>query len=508
MAIITFSKQVPFPIGALRDALGKHVPLHRWHCGEDDDGSPGQIGRYAASGLIQGRSDGSLILTEYRARREQHPDAPPHGWYLELLPPTTELRPVAERITTVICAAAMSADEDGALCQLIPGTAWLPVAALPAILRALANEASLADAVACAGPGVQAATRAATAPTVDARQPDAHRRGMPMLMLLADRPLQPDWAIIEQVAQAIDPAGHWSLTGAGLAGRGTQVIVKQTSEPAPDFVWESCIRYGSWGDGDGARLRAHRTTAMIGSMLDPAAVPFETVRQVAKVITVVAGLLARLPGTIALINTTTRGLFAATALHDMLGIVVTADELPLALWTRTEVISDRDGDVSFATVGLTPLIGLEVEMWHAPLPFGEAADQMSNVLRYLLTHGQVIGDGDTMGKTADDRAIRCTLEPARAPGRAGRALSLTFVRNDGGAAASPIAGDLRPGADGQGLALPARMEADRPTGIAAPTAPTRARPSAPAAPPRAPAPVAAPPLAAGRRAGGFGRKGL
>jgi hypothetical protein len=498
MAIITFSKQVPFPIGALRDALGKHVPLHRWQCGEDDDGSPGQIGRYAAAGLIQGRTDGSLILTEYRARREQHRDAPFHQWYLELLPPTTELRPIAERITAVICAVAMSADEDGALCQLIPGTAWLPVAALPAILRALANGASLADAVACAGPGVQTATRAATAPTVDARQPDAHRRGMPMLMLLADRPLQPDWAIVAQVAQALDPAGHWSLTHAGLAGRGTQVVVKQTSEPAPDFVWQNCVPYGAWADGDGARLRAHRATAVIGSMLDPAAAPFGTVRQVAKVITVVAAFLAREPGAVALVNTTTRGIFAAAALLDMLGIVVTADELPLALWTRTEVISDVDGDVSFATDGLAPLIGLEVEMWHAPLPFGEAGDQLSNVLRYLLTHGQVIGDGDTMGKTADDRAIRCTLAPARAPGRAGRALSLTFVHAEGAAERSPVAGDLTPAQ----LTETSRCVSEPKLGEARPLAIPAPRP------PRAPAPVAAPPLAAGRRVGGFGRKGL
>lgn len=143
--VVTFSKQVKFPIAAVRTMLSQHLPIYKWQCGEDDTGAEQQMGAFHPLILVTGRASSALIFTELRAvpGRLDGP-APPHQWHLTIGEPTIENDKVSERIKLAICAAVMLEDEEGAMCQLRPGGNWLRVEELHEVFQPVFGGASLA----------------------------------------------------------------------------------------------------------------------------------------------------------------------------------------------------------------------------------------------------------------------------------------------------------------------------------------------------------------------------
>lgn len=148
MAAIVFSKPVPFPIGPMREALAKHLPLFRWRCGEGDRGEPHQVGDWADAPRITGQSELLALSVDTLAHPDAFPaPAPPHRWWLEVGRPTAGDAAVADRVVLLICETAMVLDEDAAHCQLSANGPWLTRAELlRAFKLVLAGEPlSLAD---------------------------------------------------------------------------------------------------------------------------------------------------------------------------------------------------------------------------------------------------------------------------------------------------------------------------------------------------------------------------
>ena len=528
MAVIVFSQPVPFPIAPLRELLAKHLPLYSWMCGENDTGDAKQMGTLTGHDVITGRSPSTTIFTELRAELGHYREpAPAHEWYLEVGAPTTELKPVADRIILLTCMCLMIPDSKRAFCQLRPGGNWLdPEDLLRAFKLVLSGEdIAIADGLGqpaasfatASGTSAIAGTPAAAAAASGFEDDKLERMLAPMLLML-ERSLVPDWRQIENFAQELDPDGAWKhieANGANmLAGRGTRVIVIEKPDPAPPIVYEKAYSRSFWYKGDRTAVARHRRHLTVGSPLDTSAADWETVRQVAKVATLVVGLLARLPGTVAVQNLPVATIFDPEMAGSFLSILG-RDQLPVQLWCFSAWHSLEEGNVSVSTSGLVPFLGHEIEAWNAPLTAEEAQQKISDLIIYLLDKGPVIGHGDTCGQTMGEKSIRCFLGPSRAErGVPVQALLLEFETE---AVGSPKP-DLPTADDASEEPLLLDQVLDEFSGKVSPAMAkilgdirkgTGAEPEQPPrADPSSPAPVHPQHGHPLRRATGFGRKGL
>jgi hypothetical protein len=225
VAVITFSKSVSFPTAPLRELLQKHLPLFKWHCGEQDMGGAKEIGAFADHMLVVGRSASTAIFTELRSVESRLPGpAPQHVWHLQVGVPTTETPAIADRVTLIICMTVMILDEHDAMCQLRPGGNWLSAQDLLRVFKVvLAGESmAVADGLGIP-PGHFAGSAAPVAatphvPTGGAESAlDLRQRMLAPMVLMLDRNLQPDWRTIETFARDLDPDGGW--THHGVPGR-------------------------------------------------------------------------------------------------------------------------------------------------------------------------------------------------------------------------------------------------------------------------------------------------
>ncbi len=295
------------------------------------------------------------------------------------------------------------------------------------------------------------------APTIGRDPPgDVTQRMLAPMVLMLERSLQPDWPTIERFARELDPDGDWrhrTMPGADmLAGRGVRVMVDTKDEAVPAFVYEDSYSRSFWFKGDRGAIAAHRRHATVGCALDTSAADWMTIRQTAKVVTLLTGMLARLPGTIAVYNMDIGTIYEPAMVGDFLHMLG-RDQIPVALWCWTQWHSMADGDVSMSTSGLTPLLGHEIETWNAPLTAEEVRKQASDIIIYLLDAGPTIGHGDTAGRTGDDQSIRCFFGPA-APGATSRCARCSWNSATGEGAAPGRRASLgrarRCGGHGQG----------------------------------------------------------
>jgi hypothetical protein len=512
MAVVTFRKPVGFPIAPLRELLTRHLPLYRWHCGEGDMGGATDSGAFRDHDIITGRSATTVILTELRATHGQYEaTAAPHDFHLQVGEPTTELKPIADRIVVIVCLGVMMLDPTHARCQLRPGGDWLGSEDLARLLDLLLDgeDLSVADGLGTpptapsreapiAGPAQALPIARDTAPSV-AFGAGAARRMLPPLILLLDRPLVPDWAEIKRFAALLDPEGGWRHAGEGganlLVGRGTRVTIRDKPEPLPSYVHEDSYSRSSWYHGDKEAVAAHRRQVIVGTPLDTQAADWITTRQVAKVVTLVAGLLARLPGTLAVLNLATGTIFEPQMVGGFLS-ALGQGQLPVALWTFAAWHGLEDGNVSVSTSGLEPFLGHEIEAWNAPLSREAVQQKVSDLIVYLLQQGPVIGHGGSAGSSLGDLSIRGFLGPSRAE-RCQRveALCLEFGEERVQAPRPDPAGATPatpPSTEQAGRAAAALVDDALRSAIAGAAAPRPA--AAPSGPPRP--------------ACGFGRKGL
>jgi hypothetical protein len=77
--------------------------------------------------------------------------------------------------------------------------------------------------------------------------------------------------------------------------------------------------------------------------------------------------------------------------------------LPLDLWIDFRVWRDDDGTTSLSTTGLEDLGHMEIEISHSSADPGAARESAWNAAHYLLDHGPVLDDGDTIGFGPDEK---------------------------------------------------------------------------------------------------------
>lgn len=84
---------------------------------------------------------------------------------------------------------------------------------------------------------------------------------------------------------------------------------------------------------------------------------------------------------------------------------------PLDVWVDFRVGRDGESTSAGFTAGMKALGHMEFEAQGSPEPPGELRDRFLGLARYVVEHGPVIDDGDTIGEDAEER-IRVVYSPS------------------------------------------------------------------------------------------------
>ncbi len=78
-------------------------------------------------------------------------------------------------------------------------------------------------------------------------------------------------------------------------------------------------------------------------------------------------------------------------------------DLPVPIWVDLRIAENDDDTVRCFTEGMAPLGFLEIEVPSSTLPAGELLEFIGDTACYILNGRIQIPDGDTMGRTADEK---------------------------------------------------------------------------------------------------------
>ena len=189
----------------------------------------------------------------------------------------------------------------------------------------------------------------------------------------------------------MDEPGDWSVqpgpNGSGiLTGRGTTVRIEAHPDPIPGYILENALARSFWFTGGRTALARQASSLIVTCDLNTRDVPFEDVRETAKVMTLLLGLLTRTPGCIALLNNGVHTLLDPAMVQSQVGHLH-KNQIPLMLWTWTAPDSMVRDAVSLTSGGLLPFLGFEVEVWNAPGESDWVGDKMGKIINYLLHVG-------------------------------------------------------------------------------------------------------------------------
>jgi hypothetical protein len=87
------------------------------------------------------------------------------------------------------------------------------------------------------------------------------------------------------------------------------------------------------------------------------------------------------------------------------------DDPPYLLWVGHKMQREQDGSMSFFTIGMPHFGTRDVEVQHSRADVASTFDMMRFVSLYLAGQGPVIKDGETIGRSADEK-IKVTVGPS------------------------------------------------------------------------------------------------
>ncbi len=456
MATVVFTQAAPFPTAPLREMLGEYFPAFKWQIGEDDNGKPKTMDQWRDRIMIMGRSAETVLWCELTSFPEPLISLSyRHRWYAEIGEPTTDDSSMANQIRFLIASISMIPD-DGARCRLLPNGRWLDQEDLAVAAEIVLNSGNM-EAISDIGMVIEERNNGASrydglCPDDAARLGTAdailatimHERGLgdlavglgmeappsfaaefpqpnslATMVLLCNTPIEMDWPVFEEAATELDPDGEWQVKPAGafdgsMEGRTARINISTSAKPLPEYLMVGALaRSHELTAEDKQQLSAHRCYQSFSVDLDTRAVPFEDVREVTKMVTLLIGIAARSDALTGLYNAGVGMVLTAQRVRREVGILA-QDEIPIRLWTWSAFDSITPDNISISISGMMPFAGYEVEVWNAPGTLEEVGERLSGVLRYLLINGPVINHGDSFGNDSKDRSTRCFFSPSRA----------------------------------------------------------------------------------------------
>lgn len=447
MPILLLNRPIAFPVAAIRNALKERLPQMSWCVGEQDSGAPDQSVPLDRTQTILGRAKDAMVLIAVEQRHAPYQPAnghvpPRHRFHVTISRPSTEDEDLARLIVLVVGASLAVVEDEGARLQLEPGGNYYDDVDMKALLRSAKEDPTLAqrglvgtpesadrnEAIEIASPPVKAPNAAGAVSTQAAEIDEAETTGrLGSFSILLDGDVFIDWPKIDELLRQIDPEGRWtsiaSPGGLGFVTGRSNIAVLWSPLPMGAAAIDDAYARSFWFDGDRARVARHRQFITLEIESHDT---YADRLMVAKIATLVIGVIASLPQAAAIFNNQVTTIFSPEMAKQQVGILH-RDELPIQLWTWTAPNSMADGNVCLTTGGFAPLLGFEVEVWNAPHPVGYVAERLSETLRYLLIEGPVIAHGDTIGTEPGDRSIRCFFGESRVSRpRPTRAMFLEF----------------------------------------------------------------------------------
>lgn len=225
---------------------------------------------------------------------------------------------------------------------------------------------------------------------------------------LFDRPIVLDLATIVDVLRKRHPGIEIDLppTASGATApvircAGQNIVLMVMSMPVPRESWDLPGRraLATWPAALEV-LGAHATHVVV-STVGRAETPAQQLQAARAVTAVTGGLIATIPAAAVLWD----GLVAHSAERwEQLSREAFAGypRIPFPLWVSIHPF--RDGHVIGAiTFGLTPFGGREIEFEGAGADPNEIVTKVAGLIVYVLEHGPVLRDGDTLGAGESDR---------------------------------------------------------------------------------------------------------
>lgn len=233
-----------------------------------------------------------------------------------------------------------------------------------------------------------------------------------LALVLLDNPAVPDMAAVAKVLRARHPelttevaddgSGPQAQANSPLVRCGDELVAVM-SMPAPiphdPGVWARAAR--SWPESKtvAARHKGHLIVSMLGQSQRPLVAArittavigalIATMRQCCGVVW--AGQVAQ-----------SSGLWLEMSSHAFAPF----PDYPFALWV--DILPFRSGaKIGAVTMGLSAFVGREIEFESGKLTLPALIDKVAGLSVYLIEHGNVVKDGDTMGANESERiAVR------------------------------------------------------------------------------------------------------
>jgi Domain of unknown function (DUF4261) len=229
----------------------------------------------------------------------------------------------------------------------------------------------------------------------------------PIAFVLLDHPVTPEPRALVETMRQRHPDLPWDVAGDSATAKpndalllrcgGHLVTVMSIPAPVPHDkdLWERASLLWREGREVAGRHRAHLIVCPMGK--------HENRLESARITTaLVGGLIAVTPGCSAVIWRSITARSAAIWLDGSRRAFAPSPDYPFMLWV--EILPFRSGQATGATTaGLSAFIDREIEFDVDGMDYPTVIDRVAGLVSYLIGHGAVIKDGDTVGISDADR---------------------------------------------------------------------------------------------------------
>lgn len=229
--------------------------------------------------------------------------------------------------------------------------------------------------------------------------------------ILLDSPVTPDMSAVAKILRARhpdlmtgpdDPGEQQVQASSPLIRCGNQLVAVM-SMPAPipddDGLWARAATIWPEGKAVAARHRGHLIVSMLGKNERPLVAARVTAA-------VIGALIAAMPECCGVVWAGRVARPSGLWLEMSSRSFAPFPDYPFILWVDI-LPFQSDRKIGAITVGLSTFVGREIEFKTAKLTLPALIDKVAGLSVYLVEHGNVVKDGDTIGASATERiAVR------------------------------------------------------------------------------------------------------
>ncbi|MGX1165490.1 hypothetical protein AB7M16_001756 [Bradyrhizobium sp. USDA 372] len=225
--------------------------------------------------------------------------------------------------------------------------------------------------------------------------------------VLLDRPVTPDMSLVAKILRARhpdlmtepnDPGERQVKASSPLLRCGNQLVaVMPMPTPIPDDagLWARAATIWPEGKAVAARHRGHLVVSALAKNEKPLVA--------ARITTAVVGaLIAAMPECCGVVWDGRVARPSGLWLEESSRSFAPFPSYPFTLWVDI-LPFQSDRKIGAITVGLSTFAGREIEFETAKLTLSELIDKVAGLSVYLIEHGNVVKDGDTIGASTTER---------------------------------------------------------------------------------------------------------